>query len=80
MGGVEEELTGERNRARLAVVAPLPSDARLQLTLAAINTLFRLLHTTQDNAKTVWEFGGREFVVRIITLASRLKELSLIHI
>jgi hypothetical protein len=50
----------------------IPSDTKFQLTLAAINTLFRLLHTIHDNAKAVWEEGGAELVKRIILLATHL--------
>lgn len=65
---------GARRGHRAAGPTAIPSDTKFQLALAAINTLFRLLHTIHDNAKTVWEEGGAELVKRIILLASHLTD------
>lgn len=72
IGGIDEEFgaTGARGGGLPAI----PLDTKLQLTLAAINTLFRLLHTIQDLAKTVWAVGGPALVNRIVLLASRMKD------
>lgn len=72
IGGIAEEFGGTGARGGGAPTIPL--DTKLQLTLAAINTLFRLLHTIQDLAKLVWAVGGPALVRRIVLLASRMKD------
>jgi hypothetical protein len=72
---VDDDLGGiEAHRGAAPGFPAIPVDAKLQLTLAAINTLFRLLHTIQDLAKAVWAVGGPALVRRIVLLASHLKD------
>lgn len=72
IGGIDEEFGATGARGGGAPTIPL--DTKLQLTLAAINTLFRLLHTIQDLAKLVWAVGGPALVHRIVLLASSMKD------
>jgi hypothetical protein len=69
-------LDGQQARATraAAAAAAIPADAKFQLTLAAINTLFRILHTIQDRARAVWDAGGAELVKRIVLLASHMQD------
>lgn len=72
---IDEDFGGlGSNGAVVQPPPPIPMDARLQLTLAAINTLFRLLHSIQDLARLVWSVGGKDLVNRIVLLASLLKD------
>lgn len=72
---IDEEFGGLGSHGTAAQPPPpIPMDARLQLTLAAINTLFRLLHSIQDLARLVWTVGGKALVNRIVLLASLLKD------
>lgn len=72
---IDEEFGGlGSSGAAVQPPPPIPMDAKLQLTLAAINTLFRLLHSIQELARLVWAVGGKALVNRIVLLASLLKD------
>lgn len=79
LGGAldDEEFGLDASAARdgaAAAPAQIPMDVQLQLTLAATNTLFRLLHSIPELARTVWDVGGPPLVHRVVALASRLRE------
>jgi hypothetical protein len=70
-----DELGEPVRRQTRNATSPSPiTDAKFQLTLAAINTLFQVLHTIPEKSKEVWVLGGSKLVKHIILLASHCTE------
>lgn len=54
--------------------AAVAAAGQLQLPLAALSALFRLLHLLPDHAAALWDAGGAPFVRRVVQLAAARRE------